>query len=181
MVLMILCIICIGDWPVDLQMVKQTVHQQLVHILQSAYSGELAAAYAYRGHWKSLKNSVERERIKQIEDEEWTHRRQVGLLLRSLGARSVRTKEIQMWTIGRTVGLLCHVGGWFLPMYFAGKLESGNVEEYEQAAKCAGELGLTEHESELRMMASVEREHEMFFMEVIAQHKLFPYMKSMFG
>lgn len=86
-----------------------------------------------------------------------------------------------MWTIGRTVGLLCHVGGWFLPMYFAGKLEGGNVEEYEQAANYAVELGLTEHESELRIMARVEREHEMFFMEVIAHHKLSPYMKRIFG
>ena len=42
--------------------------QNLIRILQNAYSGELAAAYAYRGHWQSLKKSAaERERIRQIE------------------------------------------------------------------------------------------------------------------
>jgi len=45
--------------------------QNLIRILQNAYSGELAAAYAYRGHWRSLKKSAaEREKIKQIEAEE---------------------------------------------------------------------------------------------------------------
>ena len=39
--------------------------QNLIRILQNAYSGELAAAYAYRGHWRSLKKSSdEREKIK---------------------------------------------------------------------------------------------------------------------
>ena len=45
--------------------------QNLICILQNAYSGEMAAAYAYRGHWRSLKKSaVEREKIRQIEAKE---------------------------------------------------------------------------------------------------------------
>lgn len=47
----------------------------LIGILQLAYSGELAAAYAYRGHWKSVSDSEEIRRIEEIENEEWHHRK----------------------------------------------------------------------------------------------------------
>jgi demethoxyubiquinone hydroxylase (CLK1/Coq7/Cat5 family) len=39
--------------------------QNLIRILQNAHAGELAAAFAYRGHWKSLKNSPEKTHIKK--------------------------------------------------------------------------------------------------------------------
>lgn len=45
--------------------------QRLVRILQNAYSGELAAGFAYRGHWKSVTDPLEKTRIQQIENEEW--------------------------------------------------------------------------------------------------------------
>ncbi len=32
--------------------------------------------------------------------------------------------------IGRLISFSCHVIGWFMPFYFAGRLESGNVCEY---------------------------------------------------
>lgn len=154
--------------------------EQLVHILQAAYSGELAAAYAYRGHWKSLSNPAEREKIRQIEDEEWVHREKVGTMLESLGAAPVKTREARMWVTGRVIGLACHVTGWFLPMYFAGRLESSNVEEYECAASHARELGMIGFESDLHFMAGVEKEHEIFFMKMVAGHRLLPLMQSVF-
>ena len=55
-----------------------TAHENLIRILQNAHAGEVAAAYAYRGHWKSLRESPEKARIKEIEAEEWDHRRRVG-------------------------------------------------------------------------------------------------------
>src|SRR3712207_3994719 len=113
---------------------------KLIRILQNAYSGELAAAFAYHGHWKSLKNSAEKERIKQIEAEEWAHRENVGRWLAELNARPRKGREIVFWTIGRSLGLTCFVSGWFFPMYFAGRLESQNVQEYIDAAKFAKEL-----------------------------------------
>src|ERR1044071_4023586 len=101
--------------------VTETSHRQhLISILKAAYSGELAAAYAYRGHWKSVSNLVERKRIQQIETDEWVHRKKVGEMLAALGARPSNLKEVRMWLTGRTIGALCHVIGWFLPMYFAG-------------------------------------------------------------
>lgn len=154
--------------------------EQLIHILRGAYSGELAAGFAYRGHWKSLKNPVERERIRQIENEEWDHRERVGIMLAHLDARPRKSLELKLGLIGRAIGAACHVIGWFLPMYFAGRLESGNVHEYESAAYHAGELGLSEFQSDLMLMSEVEREHELYFMSVIIGHSWLPFMQSVF-
>ncbi|HET8644434.1 MAG TPA: ferritin-like domain-containing protein, partial [Vicinamibacteria bacterium] len=109
----------------------------LIHVLQLAYSGERAAAYAYRGHWRSVADAEEAARIRQIEDEEWHHRRLVGDMLARLGARPRSLRELRALLIGRTLGLLCHLAGWYLPMYAAGRLESRNVREYETAARHA--------------------------------------------
>jgi demethoxyubiquinone hydroxylase (CLK1/Coq7/Cat5 family) len=154
------------------KMPRRNDQQQLVHILHSAYSGEMAAALAYRGHWQSLRDTHERARVRQIEREEWRHRRCVGAMLRRLQAEPQKAIEAVMWLLGYTVGVLCHVSGWFWPMYFAGKLESGNVREYELAAACARRLALTHYERRLRKMAEVEQEHESFFREVSAGHWL---------
>lgn len=89
-------------------------------------------------------------------------------------------RELRMLATGRVIGILCHLIGWFLPMYFAGRLESRNVCEYESAAFQARELGLRECESELRLMAAVEKEHEVFFMKAIAAHRLLPLMRRIF-
>jgi rubrerythrin len=155
--------------------------QRLVTILQAAYSGELAAAHAYRGHRNSLSDPAEQERIRRIEDEEWLHREKVGRILSELQAGPRRVTELKMLLIGRAIGLSCHVAGWFLPMYFAGRLESRNVNEYESAAEHAHTLGLAEFASELRIMAVVEREHEVFFMQTVASHRLLPLMRKIFG
>jgi demethoxyubiquinone hydroxylase (CLK1/Coq7/Cat5 family) len=162
-------------------MSKENARQNLISILQNAYSGELAAAYAYRGHWRSLKKSAaERERIRQIEDEEWTHRREVGKWLAVLEAKPRKVKEAILWTIGRSLGAACHVSGWFFPMYFAGRLESGNVKEYEEAAAFANELEMPECCKELMEMARVEQEHEDFFRSVVARHRLLPLTRKIF-
>lgn len=154
--------------------------ENLIRILQNAYSGELAAAFAYRGHWKSLKESAEREEIKRIEAEEWAHRENVGRWLEKLDAKPRRLREKVFWTIGRTLGASCYVSGWFFPMYFAGRLESGNVTEYEDAARFAKDLEMHECFDELMQMARVEAEHEVFFRNVVAEHRLLPLMKTFF-
>jgi len=155
--------------------------ENLIHILQNAYSGEVAAAFAYRGHWRSLRSSVEKERIKQIEAEEWDHRRRVGEWLEKLDAGPRRAREKVFWTIGKFLGLSCFISGWFMPMYFAGRLESGNSVEYEDAAKFAEELGMNECKGDLLDMARVEVEHEIFFRETVTGHWLLPTMRRLFG
>ena len=155
--------------------------RQLVRLLRGAYSGELAAAYAYRGHWKSVRKQTERERIRQIEDEEWVHRERVGAMLCALSAAPAKTREARMWLVGRVLGFGCHLIGWFLPMYFAGRLESMNVREYETAAFHARNLGLAQYASDLDEMACVEGEHEIFFRETVARHRWLPLMRRVFG
>ena len=113
----------------------ENTFSQLVNILQLAYSGERAAAYAYRGHWRSVSNPEERRRIHEIEEEEWHHRRLVGEMLSKLGASPVSQREIRATLIGRTLQALCYVSGWLLPMYGAGKLERRNIVEYEHPVR----------------------------------------------
>ena len=158
-----------------------TSREKLIRILQNAYSGECAAAYAYRGHWRSLKDSPEKTRIKEIEAEEWDHRRRVGEWLEKLEAKPNATREKAFWTIGRILGATCFLSGWFMPMYFAGRLESQNSVEYEDAAKFAAELEMTDCVDDLLDMARVEVEHEEFFHTVVAGHRLLPIMTRVFG
>ncbi len=154
--------------------------QKLIRILQSAYSGELAAAYAYRGHWRSLRASAERTHIEKIENEEWQHRENVARWLSELNATPSKLREIIFWTIGHTLGASCYISGWFMPMYFAGRLESQNVQEYIDAADCARELGMDECVAEMMEMSRVEGEHEEFFSATVNGHRLLPVMKSVF-
>jgi rubrerythrin len=161
-------------------MASSDPRQQLVRILQNAYSGEIAAAYAYRGHWKSVSDPRERTHIKKIEDEEWQHRENVGRWLAELGAAPRPIREKVFWTIGRVLGLTCFVSGWFMPMYFAGRLESQNTKEYEEAAQYARELGMEKCVEEMMEMSRVEAEHELYFRQVVSGHDLLPVMKKVF-
>ena len=151
---------------------QPTSRDKLIRILQLAYSGELAAAYAYRGHWHSLSDPQERAQVKQIEEEEWHHRRLVGEMLAGLNAGPNKRRELRATLVGRTLGLLCHVTGWFAPMYGAGRLERSNIREYEMAAQFARESNHDEMVDCLLTMAEVEWEHERYFREKIAGHFL---------
>ena len=144
----------------------------LVAILRAAYSGELAAGLAYRGHWKSLRDPEERRRIGEIEAEEWHHRALVGDMLAACGACPSRPREAVFWTIGRVLGALCHMTGWLAPMYGAGRLESQNVVEYETAARRAAACGRHEWIECLLTMAEVEWEHEAYFRARVQSHRL---------
>jgi demethoxyubiquinone hydroxylase (CLK1/Coq7/Cat5 family) len=154
--------------------------KKLISILQNAYSGEQAAAYAYRGHWRSLKNHDEILNIQKIEKEEWEHRRRVGLMLMDLGSEPDKIKELYLTLIGKTIAFLCHIIGWFLAMYFAGKIESSNVREYEDAAFYAGKINRELIKDDLLVMAEVEKEHELFFKNIIARHPMLPVTRFFF-
>jgi len=145
---------------------------ELIALLQLAYSGELAAAHAYRGHWHSVHQTVERESIRKIEEDEWRHRKLVGEMLAGLGAGPSKRREIRAAIIGRTLGLLCHVTGWLAPMYGAGKLESRNVREYETAARYARDCGCFDLIDCLLEMAEVEWDHEFYFRSRVKEHVL---------
>jgi rubrerythrin len=153
----------------------------LIGMLRSAYSGELAAALAYRAHWRALSNAAERAVIERIEREEWTHRREVGVLLARLGAKPIPLREIVMAVVGCGAGASCWLGSWILPMYFAGRLEHANIREYEEGAAYAHALALPDFERALLAMAAVEREHEDFFLRTVAAHPWLPALKRLFS
>ena len=146
--------------------------RSLGEILQLAYSGELAAAYAYRGHWRSSTDPGERARIREIEEEEWHHRRLVGGMLQTLGLAPSRLRELRAASIGRVLGVLCHVAGRLAPLYGAGRLESRNIHEYEAAARYAVACGRDEWLDCLITMAEVEWDHEQYFRGLVETHWL---------
>jgi len=150
----------------------RAARKSLVRLLQLAHAGERAAAHAYRGHWRSLPPGDEREAIHRIEDEEWEHRRVVLAILHDLGAGPQPLRELLMGTLGSVLGALCHVSGWFAPMYGAGKLEAQNVNEYTAAGELARAAQLTHHIPALLAMAAVEREHETWFRRRCQSHWL---------
>lgn len=154
--------------------------RRLIGMLRSAYSGELAAALAYRAHWRAVSNADERTAIARIEDEEWMHRRDVGVLLGKLSVKPRRWREILMTVIGFSAGVSCHLGSWILPMYFAGRLEHSNIAEYEVGAQYARALGLPDFERALLAMAAAERQHEQFFLHTVASHPWLPVLKRLF-
>ena len=68
-----------------------------------------------------------------------------------------------------------------MPMYFAGRLESQNSVEYEDAAAFAKKLQMQDCVDDLLDMARVEVEHEVFFREMVTGHRLLPVMRKVFG
>lgn len=105
-------------------------HKRLARLMQQAYSAEKAAAFAYQGHAASVRKEEEKAAIHRIELDEWEHRREVRVLMDLYGVPVSRYYEVRFHIIGRTISAACHVLGWFMPYYFAGRLESGNVCEY---------------------------------------------------
>jgi demethoxyubiquinone hydroxylase (CLK1/Coq7/Cat5 family) len=160
----------------------ENARSQLVRVLQDAHAGELAAAYAYRAHWKSLRRRPDaRAEVRRIEGTEWHHRQLVADMLALLGARPRRPREMAMAAIGRFFGLLCFVSGFFAPMYAAGRLEAMNVGQYRTARDNAIRLGLDQFVAELEAMRAEEDRHERFFGDQVRGHFLLPIARRLLG
>ena len=165
-------------------MVNESVkieHLKLVKLLQLAYSAEKAAAFAYIGHAGSVKNPDEKVAIKQIEMDEWEHRETVLSIMRQYAIPPSRYYEIKYHIIGRIISASCYVIGWFMPYYFAGRLESGNVCEYFIMMRYFNEIGITAHDNELYEMGMKEKEHEAYFQKGLQNNRLLPLFERIFG
>lgn len=156
-------------------------HPALVDLLQMAYSAEKAAAFAYIGHAKSVKKQEEKLAIKQIEIDEWNHRAEVLAIMNQYSISPSKYYEIRFHIIGKIISASCFVIGWFMPFYFAGRLESGNVCEYFRMKQYFNSLGITEHDKMLYEMGIKEKEHEVYFYEQIKDSKLLPFFEKFFN
>ena len=156
-------------------------HSKLKKLMQMAYSAEKAAAYAYQGHAASVSDPEEKQAIARIEQDEWEHRASVLELMREYNVPVSHWLEWKFAVIGRVISASCHVIGWFMPFYFAGWLESGNVCEYFRMLQYFGELGISKHDSLLFEMGMKEKEHEVFFRDGLKGHKLLPLFERFFS
>lgn len=145
---------------------------QLILLLQLAYSGELAAAWAYVGHRASVKDAAERRDIGRILRDELRHRQAIAADLAKFGAAPDPRRERKMTVVGRSIMRFCLVGGWFWPMWGAGRLEAQNIREYEHAARLAVLAGHPELVESFLEMAEVEWDHEAWFRAKAASHPL---------
>lgn len=156
-------------------------HPALARLLQRAYSGEKAAAFAYIGHGRSLRDPAAKAAVRQIELDEWKHRENVLSLMRRYDVPVSRWLEIKLHIIGRVISASCHVIGRFMPFFFAGKLESGNVCEYFVMMRHFHSLGIHEHDEMLYEMGIKEKEHEVYFLEQIRHDGLLPLFERFFS
>jgi len=156
-------------------------HPPLIHLLQRAYSGEKAAAFAYIGHAGSLKNPEDKAAVRQIEDDEWGHRKNVLSIMQRYDIPISQYYEIKFHIIGRIISLSCYFIGWFMPYFFAGKLESGNVCEYFVMMHHFHSLGIRDHDEILYEMGMKEKDHEIYFLNQIKTSQLLPIFEKIFS
>lgn len=156
-------------------------HEKLKDLLQKAYSAEKAAAFAYQGHAGSVKDIEEKKAIRQIELDEWNHRKEVLEIMNHYGIPISKYYEVRFHLVGKAISYSCYVIGWFMPFYFAGRLESGNVCEYFRMMQYFHELGIVEHNQILYEMGIKEKEHEIYFLGKIKNKKLLPFFEKLFS
>jgi hypothetical protein len=156
-------------------------HPKLVDLLQRAYSAEKAAAFAYIGHAGAVRDKAAKLEIKQIEIDEWEHREEVLKLMQLYDVPVSSYYEIKFHIIGKIISASCYVIGWFMPYFFAGRLESGNVCEYFLMMHYFHELNIKEHDQILYDMGMKEKEHEVYFLNGIENSKLLPFFEKLFS
>ena len=159
----------------------QLQHPELIDLLKKAYSAEKAAAFAYQGHAASVKDPIEKAAIRQIELDEWSHRKEVLQLMDQYGIQPSKYYERRFQIVGKIISFSCYVIGWFMPFYFAGRLESGNVCEYFRMKQYFNSVGITEHDLLLYEMGMKEKEHEVYFLAGIKNSKLLPFFEKLFS
>ncbi len=156
-------------------------HPQLVDLLKQAYSAEKAAAFAYIGHAASVKDAEAKKAIRQIEIDEWNHRQEVLEIMQKYDVPISKYYEFRFHLIGKLISASCFVIGRFMPFYFAGRLESGNVCEYFRMKQFFNSLGIKDHDVVLYEMGIKEKEHEVYFLEQIKKDKLLPLFEKLFS
>ncbi|HTE00922.1 MAG TPA: hypothetical protein VK668_16635 [Mucilaginibacter sp.] len=153
----------------------------LIKLLKQAYSAEKAAAFAYQGHAGAVKDLEEKKAIRQIEIDEWNHRAEVLKMMNQYQVPVPKWYELKYYFIGKAISASCYLIGWFMPFYFAGNLESGNVCEYVRMKRLFNALNIIEHDEILYEMSLKEKEHEVYFYQQIKDNKWLPFFEKVFS
>ncbi len=160
---------------------RKLEHAALTDLLKRAYSAEKAAAYAYQGHAGSVWRKAEKLAIRQIEEDEWNHRKEVLEIMKYYNIPVSKWYEFKYAITGKVISGSCYLIGWFMPFFFAGKLESGNVCEYFRMKQYFNSMGIHKWDVILYEMGIKEKEHEVYFLEKIKQSKVLPYFERLFN
>ena len=168
-------------WQLLTMQQKIQLQKELIDLLKQAYSAEKAAAFAYQGQAGSVKDPEAKKAIRQIEIEEWNHREEVLRIMNKYGIPISKYYELRFHIVGKIISFSCYVIGWFMPYFFAGKLESGNVCEYFRMMHFFHSLGITQHDKVLYEMGIKEKEHEVYFLSQIKNDKLLPIFEKLFS
>ena len=113
--------------------------------------------------------------------DEWNHREEVLKIMNHYSIPISKWYEFRFHVIGKIISGSCYVIGWFMPFYFAGRLESGNVCEYFRMMHFFHSLDITEHDQMLYDMGIKEKEHEIYFLSQIKNNKLLPFFEKLFS
>ncbi len=144
----------------------------VVSFLRREHANERAAALAYRGHARSVRDRAEREHLERVEREEWHHREVLEQLLRDLGSAPNPWIERPLSAVGWVFGVLCFVTGWLAPMIGAGWIERINAQNYLDAAVAADRARRPALARTLRELAVIEIEHHEWFHARVRSHWL---------
>jgi rubrerythrin len=155
-------------------------YKPLRRLIQQAYSAEKAAAFAYQGHANSLKDAGIKACVQQIESDEWHHRAMMLELMAKYGFRPSMWLEIRFALVGKLISSACFIIGRFMPIYFAGRLESGNVCEYFRMIHLFHDLGIREHDQLLYDLGVKEKEHEVYFYDCVKDDPWLPFFEKHF-
>jgi demethoxyubiquinone hydroxylase (CLK1/Coq7/Cat5 family) len=143
---------------------------KLVRMLQKAHAAEIAAALAYAGHYASVSDEQEKDDIRTIQNEEFLHIAQIKLMLKKLDSKPSKRLDTIFTVIGKSIGYLCRVTGWLLPMKIAQLMEKIGSAAYRDIAEEAYQSGQLDMYNELLTMQRVEEQHEEYFKRKINEH-----------
>src|SRR6185295_13158493 len=101
-------------------------------------------------------NKTDKILIRQVEMDEWNHRKEVLEIMQLYNIPVSKYYELRFYILGKSISISCYLIGWFMPFYFAGRLESGNVCEYFRMMQYFHEIGIVEHNKILYEMGIKE-------------------------
>jgi demethoxyubiquinone hydroxylase (CLK1/Coq7/Cat5 family) len=132
--------------------------------LKVAYSTEIGAATAYRGHSAATKDPDVAAHIAFIEAEEHRHRARVGEMMDAFDARPFLPLEWVFTVVGTVIGFGCRVWGEWASAFGAAQFEFGGMGDYRRAAKAARSIDREDLAVELDHMEQDEADHRAFFL-----------------